>query len=213
MTQRREAGEPEPPGPEAGSPEPQEDRPRAKAVSVDEQGRPDGWVPPVGYRVDVEVHGATRLVVSVPGDRLPAVHDALVAALEGPLSALYVQLTDRPSGHHHGARPLRFVGSGLPVGEVRAAVAEASDLLHLDGRCQFWVRDALGAQVVLDELGLLYVYPDDPAFRGVLDRAGLHRFEGPTLADRPRVRVAFLARADAMEPALLARLGLVPDEG
>lgn len=182
--------------------------PRApKAQSVDQQGRPDGFEPPAVYVPQVLEGGYTRLVASCPPDRLAALHRDLVAALAGPLKVLYVQLTDRQQGQL--PKPIQRVGVDLEPGTVLAALSELEDLVYWDGRHQLWIRGAMGEQVVLEELGVVYTYPDDPSFREICARHGLR--EDPravTMAERDYVQVSFLAEADAQEARLVWTLGL-----
>ena len=46
-----------------------------RATSVTVSGEADGWVPPVGCASEADPAGSTRLVVSVPVERLQATHD------------------------------------------------------------------------------------------------------------------------------------------
>ena len=86
-------------------------------------------------------------------------------------------------------------------------------LAYHDGRHQLWIRGAAGEQVVLEEVGVIYVYPDDPSFRAVLDAAGVPEGEGETLAERDFIKVTFDAACDAEEDQMHHDLGLVPWEG
>ena len=176
----------------------------AKAVSVTVEGQPDGWTSPRGVRVQVAPDGKTRLVIYVPPEELRAVHERLLEALGSPLSVRYLRLTDRTKGQL--PKPETFVRMDAPASDVRAAFAEAADLVWRDGRHQLWVRGPFGEQVVLDELGVLYCYPDDPAFREALD--GLPETSTVGMDGRDYVRVQFLAEADAQETALRERLSL-----
>ena len=182
-----------------------------KALSVDVRGAPDGFEPLPGYYAEVLPGGYSRLVVSLPSDRVEAIHRDLVAAIQGPLQVLYVQLTDRQQGQL--ATPRRFVGLEHPTEVVLAALAETRLLIYHDGRHQLWVRGALREQVVLEEIGLMFCYPDDPSFHDVLQKHGLVEARIPTMAERDYVRVAFNSDADADEVGLIAGLGLRPYGG
>lgn len=178
-----------------------------KAQSVDKQGQPDGFEPPDAYVPQVLEGGYTRLLVSCRPERLPAVHRDLLAAVQGPWKVLYVQLTDRQQGQL--PKPVQRVGVDLEPATVLAALSELEDLVWWDGRHQLWVRGALGEQVVLEELGVLYAYPDDPAFRDVCERHGLRLDpRAVTMAERDYVRVSFLPEADRQEARLVWTLGL-----
>lgn len=176
-----------------------------KAASVDTKGNPDGWAAPRGWRPQVAPDGSTRLVVNVPSSELPALHLALLGALSAPVSIRYVQLTDRRGG---GAlpKPKSFVATDLPPERVREELCARPTLVWFDGRHQLWLRGRFGEQVVLDELGVLYLYPDDPSFRDVLSALPEEHRVG--LDGRDYVRVELHAAADAEEQGLVEALGL-----
>ena len=69
-----------------------------KAERGDANGDRDGFTPEPAWAAEVIPGGYTRLEISVPSERLQAVHQALVATLDPPLRVLYVQLTDRLAG-------------------------------------------------------------------------------------------------------------------
>ncbi len=177
-----------------------------KASSVTADGSPDGWLPPRAWRAQVAPDGSTRLVISVPAEELPEMHLRILKSMKAPLSVAYMQLTDRASGVTHPA-PLRFVGLEVPVERVIAALEAAGELVWYDGRHQLWVRGNFGEQVVLDELGMIYCYPDDPHFRDVLD--DLPESKNTGMDGRDYVRVSFRAGADAQEKTLIESLNLV----
>ncbi len=184
-----------------------------KASSVTAEGSPDGFLPPLLFRPEIAPDGATRLKVSAgPGD-LARVHRALAAAMGDRLGVLYVQLTDRRAGRHLGEKPRRFLAVELPAARVLAAIDAAAELLYRDGRAQLWLRGPLGEQLVLDELGMIYTYPDDPVFRDVLAELGVPEGEGQTMDERDYVRVRFSAAADALERDLIRDLGLASWDG
>jgi hypothetical protein len=176
-----------------------------KASSVTVEGHPDGWVPPRSYRAQVAPDGATRLVVSVPLEELRAVHLRLLEALGSPLGVRYLRLTDRRSGQL--PKPENLVRMDVPATEVVAALDASAGLVWHDGRHQLWVRGAYGEQVVLDELGVLYCYPDDPAFREAL--GDLPCTDALGMDGRDYVKVGFLQEADAEEARLIEVLRMV----
>ena len=182
-----------------------------KASSVTPEGQADGWSPPHQWLAQASPGGVTRLVVSTRADALKGVFEALVQALAPPLAVRYVQLTERQSEtqHEHTRRP-SWVAVNLPVEKVLAAFGEAETLLYRDGRHQTWVRGALGEQLILDELGLIYVYPDDVGLRDVLGASGVPEGGAQTMLERDYVRVELHAEADGQEQALIASLGLQP---
>ncbi len=82
-------------------------------------------------------------------------------------------------------------------------------LVYYDGRHQFWIRDVNGAQLILEEIGILYLYPDDLLFRDVLEAEGVEEGDGETMATRDYVKVTFLSDCDAEESGLWQSLGMV----
>lgn len=179
--------------------------PKAQSVTVD--GQEDGFLPPAALVPQILEGGYTRLLFSAPAERLPALHRDLLALLSPPWKLLYVRLTDRARGQL--PRPEQLVAVDLAPSAVLSAIDEARRLVYQDGRHQLWVRGARGEQLVLDELGLIYAYPDDPSFREVGEAHGLVLDPGAvTMAERDYVRVQFLAEADGEEDRLRFRLGL-----
>jgi hypothetical protein len=181
----------------------------AKAVSVTREGQPDGYIPPTHYAPQVLEGGFTRLLVSVPPERLEAVHRALFEALAPPLKVAYQQLTDRKKGVQL-PKPRAHVGVELTRDRVRTALQRYRHLVYHDGRHQLWIRGADGEQLVMEEVGVIYVYPDDPSFRAVLEAQGVLQGTGETLDVRDYVRVTFDATCDSEEDELIEELGLVP---
>lgn len=177
-----------------------------KAQSVDRSGAPDGYIPPMAYKAQVVEGGFTRLIVSVPSARLALVHQALISVLRPPLKFLYVRMTDRKTGQL--PKPEHYVSVDLTAERVAEVLKEFTQLIHHDGRCQVWVRGADDDQIVLEELGALYAYPDDLGFRDALDAMGLLNVQHQSMDERDYVRVGFLAEADAEEQKLMQDLSL-----
>lgn len=177
-----------------------------KSQSVTQDGQPDPWLPPRSWRAQVAPDGSTRLVVYLPPEELPEWHLRLVASMGSTLSMAYMQLTDRKTGRTHPA-PIRWVGLEKPSEMVLETLKKAGDLVWYDGRHQLWIRGAFGEQVVLDELGVLYCYPDDPSFRDIL--VELPESSATGMDARDYVKVFFRSQADAQEDALIRDLGLV----
>ncbi|MDP2311443.1 MAG: hypothetical protein Q8P41_00945 [Pseudomonadota bacterium] len=175
-----------------------------KAASVTIEGLPDGWTPPRSFRAQVAPDGTTRLVVSVPPEELAATHLALLEVLGAPWSLRYLKLTDRRVGQL--PKPETWVRMDAKPEQVQAALSARPALVWHDGRHQLWMRGKFGDQVVLDELGVLYCYPDDPAFRAAL--AGIPESKEVGMDGRDYVRVTFLAEADAEEASLFQALSL-----
>jgi len=180
----------------------------SKADSVTEAGEHDGWAPSPGWFAEVTPQGDTRLTISVPRSAVVVVHAALLRAAAEPLSFLYRQKVDRREPGPRGAPPRDFVALGASADAVLAALQDAELLVYGDARCEVWVRGAMGEQVVLDEDGLLYVYPDDPAFREALAAQGVPGDDVETMADRDYVKHWFRAEADEAETRLIAALQL-----
>ncbi|MEL6345104.1 MAG: hypothetical protein AAFV53_18490 [Myxococcota bacterium] len=182
-----------------------------KAQSVTKQGADDGFVPPLAYLPQVLDGGYTRLLVSAPSGQLQAVHTALIGALKGPLKFRYVKLTDRQRGQL--PQPESYAAVELLPERVISALQANAELCYHDGRNQLWIQGALGEMVVLEEIGVVYVYPDDILFREVLEGLGLVDARHESMAERDYVKVNFAASADAQEQALFQSLGLVRWEG
>lgn len=184
-----------------------------KAESVREDGTADGWVPEPGWYPEMTPEGETRLTVSVGREQLPEVHRALLQALPQPWSVLYRQLVDRPAVEQgqappQGRPPRDFVGVDLDGARVLAAMKRGADLVYGDARCQVWVRSAQQDQVVLDEDGVVFVYPDDPVFRDALQALELPERDVDTMSDRDYVKHWFRPACDEDERALIADLRL-----
>jgi hypothetical protein len=180
-----------------------------KAVSVGADGQADGFRPTPGWLPEVIPGSHTRLVVSLPGDKLEAVHRALVATLNPPLRVMVVQLVDRAAGRQLDP-PLRFVALDVPPADLDQALAASRVFIYHDGRHQLWVQGSGQDRIVLEETGVVYVYPDDPLFRDTLVAAEVPEHETETMATRDYVRVSFTAAADAEEVAFKNAVGLVP---
>lgn len=182
-----------------------------KSVSVTEVGEPDGFEPGFGFECQVGHGGDTRLLVSVPTPLLQRVHLELLTALEAPLTVLYRRKVNRQDPRPNGSPPEDFLAPDLSLQEAQDALASAADLIWHDARCEVWVRGMMGEQVILDQDGILYVYPDDVAFRDALKRVDVP--ESPDVAvmlDRDYVKHWFHAECDEVEAALLRTLAAVP---
>ena len=179
-----------------------------KAESVDANGEPDGFVPEPSWSLQVIPGGYTRLSISLPSDRLQVVHRAMVAKLEPPLRVLYVQLTDRLAGEQLDP-PRRFVALDVQPDRLDQALDQFSPLIYNDGRHQLWVQGRGEDKIILEETGVIFVYPDDPSFRDVLAAHGLPEIASETMEDRDYVRVNFLAEGDAMEGQFRSAIGAV----
>ncbi len=179
-----------------------------KATSVSEDGQPDGYTPPASWAAEVIPGGYTRLVVSVPSGQLEAVHQALVDALTVPYRVLYMQLVDRSRGIQLDP-PRQFVGLEIEPATLSLALSTHRALVYHDGRHQLWVQGKGEDKIVMEETGVLYVYPDDPLFREVLVAQGISESTVEPMSERDYVRVDYIAEADPEEASLHRALGLV----
>ncbi len=184
----------------------------AKAASVDEQGNPDGFMPASFFKPEVLQGGMSRLVVSLAAVDLERVHHALIQALEPPYKVLYVKMVDRAAGTQL-PKPERRVAVEIPRDRLMRNLMRYRKLVYTDGRHQLWVRGAQGEQLILEENGVVFIYPDDFLFRDVLQAQGLGEGDGQTMADRDYLRVNFDAACDAMEAGLIDTLHMLPWEG
>ena len=182
-----------------------------KSQSVTKQGAPDGFVPPKAYQSQVLDGGYTRLEVSAPPAKLSFVHRSLVEKLQPPLKIRYVRMIDRVKGQL--PKPESYVAVEIGRGRMLEACKVCSVLFYHDGRNQIWIRGASNEQIVLDELGMIYVYPDDFLFRDVLDEIGWVEAKHETMAARDYVKVFFDPNADSEEQTLLQSLGMIRWEG
>ena len=179
-----------------------------RATSVSKSGEPDGWEIPAGWRAELGPEGETRLVVSVPNADLGLIHQDLIKAMAAPLGLLYRQEIDRASPRPEGSPPRDFVGLEVPVERLLQSLSACDKLIYHDARANVWVRGALGEQLILDADGLLYCYPDDPAFRDVLSAHGLPEELEETITARDYVKHWFYADNDDLEARLIQELNL-----
>jgi hypothetical protein len=177
-----------------------------KAESVDAAGARDGFEAPRAFRAEVVGPGFTRLVVSSPPDDLAAIHQALVRRLEPPFRVLYQRLTDRSTGQLQ--KPEHHIAVEVGAQPVLEALAACAPLVYHDGRHQLWIEGRHDAKIVLEETGVIYVYPDDLSFRDALEEHGVQEGDDKNVGDCDYVRVNFLAEADALESELVRRLRL-----
>ena len=111
-----------------------------KAISVTEQGEPDGWEVQSGFDGQTAQDGSNRLMVSVPTAQLQTVHKALMGLLGSRVGVLYRQFVDRRNPGPNNAPPTDFVGLDLTRERVVAALDEAESLIYHDARCELWLR-------------------------------------------------------------------------
>ena len=121
---------------------------------------------------------------------------------------LYRQKVDRVNPRPQHAPPRDWVAVDLDPNRVVQAMTDHALLIYGDARHELWIRGGMHEQLVLDTDGLLYCYPDDPAFRDALEAAGITEAQVPTMADRDYVKHWFHAEADPHEEALRTALGL-----
>ena len=120
---------------------------------------------------------------------------------------MYQQLTDRKSGQL--PRPISRVGVEIGLDRLLSALEFYRKLIYYDGRHQLWIRGSDGSQLVLEEIGVLYLYPDDPSFRDVLEAQGVGEGSGESMATRDYIKVGFLSECDVEEHGLWQSLGMV----
>ncbi len=179
---------------------------RAQSVTMD--GEPDGFEPPTAYGLERTPDGQTRLVISVAPSRLAAVHQALLGVMQAPLGILWRLKVDRQSPRPQGAPPRDRVALELAPGRVIDTLEHCADLVYRDARGELWIKGDLGEQLVLDQDGLLYAYPDDPSWRDALQAADVPEDGAQTLAERDYVKHWYHAENDALEAEMIARLRL-----
>jgi hypothetical protein len=115
---------------------------------------------------------------------------------------LYQKLTDRSTGQL--AKPSITSPSSSARRPCSMRLEACAPLVYHDGRHQLWIEGRHDAKVVLEETGVIYVYPDDLSFRDVLAEHGVREGDDKNVGDRDYVRVNFLAEADALEDHLAA---------
>ena len=125
------------------------------------------------------------------------------------VGVLYRQFVDRRNPGPNNAPPTDYVGLDLARDTVVEVLAETENLIYHDARCELWLRGEMGDQIILDRDGLIYCYPDDPAFRDVLASFDLPEGEIEVLLERDYVRHVYHAENDALEDAFKETLGLV----
>ncbi|MBM75590.1 MAG: hypothetical protein CMK59_09330 [Proteobacteria bacterium] len=182
-----------------------------KAQSVDQKGALDGFFPPMAFNRQVLEGGYTRIELSVPPDKLAVVHKQLAEQISFPCKIRYLKLTDRIKGQLPD--PESYVAVEISKDRLMQVLTELSSLIHYDGRHQFWVVGHKSEQIILDELGMIYIYPDDFLFRDVLSELGFLEAAHENMASRDYVRVNFLPIGDQQENVLFQSLGFVRWEG
>jgi len=182
-----------------------------KAESVTQQGDSDGYIPPSAYSARVLPGGYTRLDISTPMDKLSIVHKELAKSLQFPCKIRYVRMIDRQQGQLE--KPESYVAVDVSRERLLGLLEDCSDLIYHDGRNQLWILGDSQEQLVLDELGMLYVYPDDFMFRDILTQLGWPEMKHESMADRDYVKVNFTSEADGQEQYLLQSFGLVRWDG
>ena len=185
--------------------------PPGKAHSVNEDGTPDGYTPPSAYTDRVLPGGMTRIEVSSPAEKLHFVHKALVESIQYPCKVRYLKLTDRQRGQLE--KPESYVAVDVSKARMLQALEDYHDLFYEDARHQLWILGAQQEQIVLDELGMIFVYPDDFLFREVLAQMGWSTEKHEGMDTRDYVKVHFRRVADEQEQTFFQRFGLTRWEG
>ena len=185
--------------------------PLGKAHSVNEDGTPDGYHPPSAYTDRILPGGMTRLEVSSPADKLSFVHKALIESIQFPCKIRYLKMTDRQKGQL--SKPESFVAVDVSKARMMQALDSYHDLIYEDARHQLWILGAQEEQIVLDELGMIFVYPDDFLFREVLAQMGWSTEDHEGMDTKDYVKVHFRSIADKQEEHFFQRFGLTRWEG
>jgi hypothetical protein len=180
-----------------------------KAESVHPDGNPDGWEPTTGWRAEATEQGR-RVVVSCAWKDLPRVYRGLVEALGNPIGVLYRRRVDRRDPKPEGWPGEDLIGLDVPAERVLSLVDSSPDLLYGDARCEVWLRAPDGFQLVLDQDGVIYTYPDAPRFVAALRDLGLEEGLKQTLAQRDYVKHWYRAEADEQEDNWVQQLNLTP---
>ena len=184
---------------------------RPKAQSVDKQGEADGFSPPMAYQPRVLDGGYTRIDVSVPPEKLSILHKAIISTCQAPFKLRYVRMIDRQRGQL--PKQESWVVVELSQDRLQQICDHFNTLFYHDGRNQIWIQGASGEQLVLDELGMLYVYPDDFSFRELLNTMGWVEADHESMDTRDYVLVNLCAEADQEERELFQSLGMVRWDG
>ena len=184
---------------------------QAKSHSVSKEGALDGFIPPMAYQAQLLDGGYTRIEISSPPSKLSYIHKKLIHVMEGPLKIRYLRMTDRLKGQL--PKPESYVAVEVSKERMLQICEACSTLLYHDARHQLWIRGIQEEQLVLDELGMLYIYPDDFLFRETLSTSGWIDAKHESMADRDYVKVFFDAQADEQEKQLIQALGMIRWEG
>ncbi|MAA77808.1 MAG: hypothetical protein CL916_00995 [Deltaproteobacteria bacterium] len=184
---------------------------QAKSQSVNKEGALDGFIPPMAYQAQLLDGGYTRIEISSPPSKLSYIHKKLIEVMEGPLKIRYLRMTDRVKGQL--PKPESYVAVEVSKERIFHICDECSNLLYHDARHQLWIRGIQEEQLVLDELGMLYIYPDDFLFRETLNTLGWIEAKHESMAERDYVKVFFDAQADIQEKMFMQALGMIRWEG
>lgn len=187
------------------------EQPLPKAIAVTKEGTPSGFNPTCAYKDQVLPGGFTRLEISASPDKLSIVHRTLVEAIEYPCKLRYLKLTDRQQGQL--SKPESYVAVEISKDRMLQALSSYQNLFYHDGRHQLWILGANEEQIVLDELGVIYLYPDDFLFRDLLTQLGWSNQEHQSMSEQDYVQVHFNAEADLEEQSLMTSFGLTRWEG
>lgn len=181
-----------------------------RATSVTEAGEPDGFESTTAWWPDHDPEFGTRLVISVSDADRARVHLALAKGLGERIGVLYRRHVDRLKPRPNGSPPEDFVGLEIPRAHLISVLEKVGDVVYSDARAEFWLRGQLGEQLIMDQDGMLFCYPDDVAFRDALKAEGVPEGEVKTISDRDYVKHWYHAPNDAAERSLIDELGLVP---
>ena len=97
-------------------------------------------------------------------------HRSLVESFTFPCK-VGMAITDRQEGQYQ--KPKSYVAVNVGREILLEALTHLQELIYHDGRHQIWILGLQGEQIILDELGMIYLYPDDFRFRDVLEENGI----------------------------------------
>ena len=183
-----------------------------KALSVREDGQLDDFVSPCIFTRRVLSGGYTRLEISSTPDKIGIVFKVLCDRITFPCKLRYVKKIDA-SGPRQLDPPESYAAVEVSKSRLQSALESYGELFFHDGRCELWVHgDNADEQVVLDDLGVIYAYPDDFAFREALAEIGwpeLPPHKAEMMTNRDYVRVNLQPTLDELEQQFLQHFGLV----
>ena len=146
----------------------------------------DGYEPAPFFFVQTSESAGSRVVAWAPA--LPTMRDAFLALIKLLPDSLEVLLKVAVDDEHADGKSRQTESAdawqrhyGLVArGALLEAIERCSEFVFQDSRNQLCVRDPISFDyVVLDHVGVIYVYSDEAAFHDLFARLGFEqRFEG-----------------------------------